>query len=233
MNEVMKQGNDTSLQVGEELAKALVAKTIDNGTAIRENGELIREHGDLIRKIADQGGAGQAVDKRLESMEGNVYQLGLIISRLKDVVQKLVEKDTIPVSVVTALRDDLVRHAQLFERPLKKTIHHTHFLGKPLMVLGGMGLVILALIIFWSRTWERAEQHAENDIKWRYIKQTHDPLVWSVLTQAEDQYKLMPDQFKKDVEEEEDRRERLVEKLEQQNQTTHDIHDLESKEKKR
>ena len=63
--------------------------------------------------------------------------------------------------------------------------------------------------------------------------QNHDSLVLNALTQAEGQYKADPDQFKKDVEQEEDRREKLLEKHELSVKNDKDIEELRSKEKKR
>ena len=233
MNETMKPGHEGHLQVGEELIKALVAKTIDNGSAIQESRELIRNVAESIRQLPDSRADVQTLDKRMDVLDEHVTGTGSTITEVKELVQRMTAQRIVGQEDIEGLRYQLKQHALIFQKPYHKDVHHTYFLGKPLLVLGGVALVFVTMLFFWNKTWLKAEQHAENDIKWRYIKQTHDSTVLKALNGAEDQYKMIPDQFRRDVEEEEARRQRLFEKMEQRIENENDIYELQQKEKKK
>src|ERR1700733_6483207 len=156
MDEVTKQADERSLSMGNELTKALIAKTMDNEKATEKNTKLLGEIGELIRKLPDPETEIRDLGKRL----GNLWDFADTVKKetagLKEAVQKLVARETIQPAAIEGLREALKQHVQLFEKPLEKSIHHTHFLGRPLKILGGMFLLIVTMLFFWFSTWQRA-----------------------------------------------------------------------------
>jgi hypothetical protein len=226
MNEIGKQGEGAFSQMGEEVLKALVGKVVDLGTAIRQNSED-------IRKLSEQGTMLPEVDKRVGELGKHVEDLGKKVGEVAAGLMNINDRTAIPIGTIEELRAGLERHARLFERPLQKSVHYKHFLGKPFLVLAGMAVVVLSLAFFWNRAWERAELYTENDMKWRYMKLTHDSLVLNALGEADRVYLIEPAQFGKDVVAEEDRRALLYEKWLQMQEKYGEIKDLEGKEKKK
>ena len=219
MNEVKAAGNENSLSSDVELVKALIGKTVDNGTAIGELGTVVR---DRLNEISEQLNVVRVLRedlKKLPNPTEHVIALDFSIHTLKNVqdwmVKKLKELEAV-LKERAGLETNLLKshgelgakideHAQLFEKPLQKSIHHTHFLGKPLIVLGVFVLIIGGLSIFWGKAWYKAHAYQENDIKWRCIASTKDTLILHALQRIESDYAADADQFRKDVIAEEER----------------------------
>ncbi len=230
MRSLNKQGDERSLPMGTELTKALIQKTIDNGKATEENTKLLVEIGELIRKLPDPGNGIRELGERLGNLWGFADTVKKDTNGWKAVVEKLVARETIPPAVIEGLREDMRQHAQLFEKPLEKRIHHTHLLGRPLQVLGGMILVIATMVFFWIRTWQRADRNEEGDIKWRFMKLDTNAIVRRVFASAEFEYKTSPGQFRDEVKAEEDRRKELFAGWEQNDTVMQQIYDFKTKE---
>lgn len=229
MNEIIKQGEAETHSLGNELTNALVQKTIDNGKATEENTKLLLEIGELIRELPHPDTGIWEIEERLNNLWGFADTVKKETNGLKEAVQKLVAREVIPPDVIEALREEMRRHAQLFEKPMEKRIHYTHFLGKPLLVLGVMFLLILGMLFFWNITWQKAERNEEGDLKWRFMKLDTNAIVRHVFASAEYAYKTDRDQFKKDVEEEEDRRKKLFADWEQNDTAVQQIYDFKTK----
>lgn len=229
MNEIIKQGEAEPLPMGTELTKALIQKTIDNGKATEENAKLLVEIGELIRKLPDPGTGIRELGERLGNLWGFADTVKNETNGLKEAVQELVTREAIPPAVIEGLREEMRQHAQLFEKPLEKRIHHTHLLGRPLQVLGGMILIFVTMVFFWIRTWQRADRNEEGDIKWRFMKLDTNAIVRRVFANAEFEYKTSPGQFSDEVKTEEDRRKDLFANWEQNDTVMQQIYDFKTK----
>jgi hypothetical protein len=124
------------------------------------------------------------------------------------------------------LQQALDRHAGLFEKPLEKTVHYRHFLGKPLWVLLMMAAVLWLMAFGWMRTATNADQYRTNDSKWRYIALTRDTLVLHRVERIDRDYLADPDAFKKLVDEEEERRSEEVKKVSEEEANHQDADSL-------
>jgi hypothetical protein len=214
MNDI-KQAAAAEIAVmeGNAMIKALIAKVMDMGTAVKDTGELIRQlpnqqealerWNQQSDKLAENIGK---LEKCMEEMtEAFDTRLQGFAGQMKGIDRQLVGME--------ALQQALDRHAQLFEKPLEKTVHYRHFLGKPLWVLLVTAAVLWLVIYGWMRTATRADQWAANDSKWRYMGLTRDTLVLHKVQSINRQYLADPGAFKKLVGEEEERRAEEVEKV--------------------
>jgi hypothetical protein len=182
--------NDTQ---GNEMIKALISKVIELGTAVKDTGELIRQ-----------------LPNPQEPLERFNEQLGTLAANILKMEASMKGMDRQLVGM-GALQEALDRHAQLFEKPLEKTVHYRHFLGKPVVVFLAMGLCIVVLTTLWVMGWNGAAQYRENDLKWRYAKLLMNVPIQVMVDSAERRYEADPGQFKKDVIAEEERQRELTE----------------------
>jgi hypothetical protein len=196
-----------------ESIKAVVNKVIDMGKSIRETDERLRQTEEQVKQLPDLQKNKEAWDQLVKKFDDNVEKQDANLEALKVLIAGQVTEMNKRMSGVEALRLALVNHAQLFEKPLEKSVHYRHFLGKPLLVLLGMGMVLGAVVFFWIRTGVRADQFTGNDSKWRHLKLTHDTAVLKAAERVERDYLADPDAFKKLVDDEEERRAEEIENM--------------------
>lgn len=189
---------------GNAMLKALINKVVDLGAEVRGAVEVIRQLPDHKESI-------QAWGKQLKKLEEHIGKLDQCSVDMTKSFDQRVAGMHVQLDGVESLRLALERHAELFEKPLEKTVHYRHFLGKPLYVLGGTWLLLCVLVYFWMRTGVRADQFSANDSKWRYLKLTHDSAVLHAAQKIERDYLSAPEDFKKLVSDEEERRNEEVE----------------------
>lgn len=87
---------------------------------------------------------------------------------------------------------------------------YRHFLGKSAYVFLAMGLSIVLLTVLWITARNSSDQYVENDQKWRFVKLKTDVAIQVVVDSTERRYEADPGQFKKDVEDEEERRREMT-----------------------
>jgi hypothetical protein len=211
----------TGLSINDELMKVVIEKVTENTSAIRENNMQI---GSLTGAVGELSGVGQT----LEAMEGKFVS----VSEGLDSMARMVSRITVLPEAIRGLAETLKRHTEFFERPVKKEIHHKHFLGWPVVVLFLMGCGVVLSIVITVNAHERADQYGASDIKLRWLKLVKDSVLLRAVFAADKQYEDNPDQFRNDVVAEEERREALTEKLLEMNEKKGEIEQLEKEEKK-
>jgi hypothetical protein len=221
-----QQGSKRSTSLSEEFKDAMIEKIVNLGADI----ERISEQ---IHKLPDPTAALGDFDKRVGELTQRLGQLGDNLGKVGDEFGKISQRLSLPVASIDRLSQQLTQHALLFEKPLKKSVHYTHFLGRSMLVGTVLFIMIVGLTILWNRTQIKANQHAENDIKWRQAKLTPDSLVLKALDKTDRAYLADPDGFRKAVIDEEERREELFEQWQHMQQVTREIEHLEEEGKKK
>jgi hypothetical protein len=222
---IEKAFNPSSTEANEFL-KVILEKMNSSETTIRENAETVRKLSDTPEILQELGKRMGEQEKRLGELKGGMGEVRADFS-------KMAEKMAIPSDTISKLRVELERHVEFFGEPRRKDVHYRHFLGKPLVALIVAILVINVLVVLLIQSYRKAGLQDVNDIKWRYVKLSADTLFLHALTTAEDVFNANPDQFRKDVIDEEDRRQRLFEKWNQENETQKQIKELEGRKKLR
>jgi len=192
---------------------ALIARVVELGTAVKDTGELIRQ-------LPNQQDALERWNQQSDKLAENIGKLetcvremtGAFDKRLQEFAGQMKGVDRQLVGM-EALQTALDRHAGLFEKPLVKTVHYRHFLGKPLWVLLAVAVVVWLMGFGWMRTATNADQYKTNDSKWRYIAMTRDTLVLHKVESINRDYLAGAEAFRKLVAEEEERRAEEVEKM--------------------
>jgi hypothetical protein len=201
---------EIAVREGNEMIKALIAKVIDLGKAVKDASELIRQ-------LPNQQEAMERWNQQSNQLAEDIGKLEVCMKDMTAAFDKQLEKLAWKISGVERnlgsidmLQQALERHAGLFEKPLEKTVHYRHFLGKSAFVFLAMSLIIVLLMVLWIKAWNSSDQYAENDQKWRFVKLKTDVAIQVIVDSTERRYEADPGQFKKDVEDEEERRRELT-----------------------
>jgi hypothetical protein len=224
MTDIKQEMTETVMSEGNAMLKALINKVVDLAAEVRGAGEL-------IRKLPDHKESIHGWDKQLEKLQERTGELDQCIKDMTKSFDQRVAEMRVQLGGVDSLRVALERHAELFEKPLEKTVHYRHFLGQPLYVLGGTWLLVCLLVYFWMRTGVRAGQFTANDSKWRYLKLTHDSAVLHAAQKIERDYLAAPEDFKKLVSDEEERRTEEFENLIEEQSRHQEVDRLHKEEK--
>ncbi|MDP4150798.1 MAG: hypothetical protein Q8943_15435 [Bacteroidota bacterium] len=221
MSQVMNQGQEQSL-LAEQMG-ALIDQSVNIEKAVADSRKLIQ----------DQGVSITGLDDRVGRMEAMNTQIASAVKSLDANINKIAGQRTLSPEGAGALQKALVQHASLFDKPLKKSVRHTHFLGWHWWFLGSMLLLVGFLGYALNKTSNIATKYEENDIKWRSLMLSKVPVLLTGVLAADSLYHADPNQFRSDVEFEEQRRARYNAKLWLKAQTENEIKDLEKQEKKR
>jgi hypothetical protein len=125
---------------------------------------------------------------------------------LIDETKQVAGKIDLPSEKIEALQQALIHFGRQFEKPLDKTVHYHHYVGKAVWVLAVMTLITVGAMTMAVWQWNRAGEYAGDAVKWRYVALSVDPTVDSVVQRAQFWGRNDPAQLARDVEREEQRR---------------------------
>jgi len=186
--------------------KALVGKVVDLGTSMKENL-------DQTRKVTEHLEMVKGINERMTGQEQRVEELIRKECEVIDEIRKVAEKIDLPSEKIEALQQDLKDHRQLFEKPLDKTVHYRHYVGRVVWVLLGMAIVTVSAVSVAIRQWGRARDYAVDEVRWRYVSLSTDSVVSVVVQRAQDRGLVDPETFAREVEQEENRRAELTKNM--------------------
>jgi hypothetical protein len=222
MRENGKLPEATSASTADELLKVLIDKVVENGSQIGK----VKDH---IQKLQEPSAVATSMDQRMAVLE---ERSGTIKEDVEELKNRLGDPGLLQASM-TNLQVDLQQYVSIFKHPKLKEVHHTHFLGRPLLILLAV-LAIIALQFVWlARTWNKESLFEENDIKWRSAMLSEDSAVTKALNKYQRDYNANPDQFRKDVVAEEERRAELYQQWLQEQEDVRKIRDLQDAKKKK
>jgi hypothetical protein len=187
---------------------------------------------ELVRKIPNPTAAVAALEQRVENLEAQQTKTIATIEKSARQLETISHRLLLPAASIDQLGQQLRQHTQLFEKPLKKSVHYTHFIGRSILVCTILSLVILGLTFLSVHLWMRSNKYAENDIKWRHAKLSANSEVLRSLFETDNAYRTDPEGLKAAVIAEEERRKQLVDKALQLQQTQDEMHELEQQGKK-
>ena len=226
MNELTKQVPGASASFEGEIVKALIGKVVDLGSAMQENTAQ-------VKKLADQQDVMGTVNERSLTQEKQMEELIKKHGEVQEELKKIGDRLDIPTDKIETLQQQLEHHSRLFEKPLDKTVHYRHYVGWPILVIASLFILTCGSVGFGVSQWNRLDRYEANDIKWRYIKLSHDSAVMRAVDQTGEAYLDGVRQFTTDVEQEEERREQLFRNIIKQREALKNIEDLNAREKRR
>ena len=236
MKQTTEQPTNPNLSGEEILMQTLIDSVTANGAAVREITEQMQKLPDTTEILREVGKRITGQEKRQEELVGSLAELRGGLGELRDALgkvegtlQKTKEELSFPEAAFSELRGSLQKHREYFDKPRLKEVHYRHFLGRPLISLGVAFLIISLLIVLLVRAQGRIDQHVENDLKWRYLHVFADTANLDGLNQVSQRFKANPEQFKKDVDYEEDRQQQLFEQHQRAMRAQEEILKLEGK----
>lgn len=221
MTEMNEEANDPMTRA---LLEAVINRVVDIDAGVRGMTEEIKKMNGLTeaeRELAERVLLQHAL---LQQLEGVIGEVRVDMGKIRETTS-----ERLPLGEMKGLREDLVSNRALFEQPLKRSIHHTHYMGRPVWVIAGLLCVIVLMSYFLNHSEVRADAHVENDVKWRYLKLTDDSAVLRKVHLAEEAFSTDAVQMEKGVEAEEERRKQLFERWLQVNENMKEIRQLEGK----
>jgi hypothetical protein len=215
MSEKLKQVDEQDFSINDEILKALTGKVAEMGSAINEGNVQLKKFNELASRLP-------FFEKRLEAMQDGAREVtqkvevvahcvkesekGLKagINSLEKEVGTLTHKVSVPAESIGALRQELVNHVKLFEKPFRKEIHYRHILGWPIVVVVLAVMFAVWMFGLWQDASHQLSEKVENDIKYRFVKLSGDSAVQARANAADEAWRADPDQFKKAVETDEE-----------------------------
>ncbi|HVU96898.1 MAG TPA: hypothetical protein VHE34_16830 [Puia sp.] len=181
----------------------------------------------------------EALEKKTAGLQNQVNSLPDHTVSLKNIddrlgtaeaeIKELPNKIFMPLPQIISLTRVLQTHSQLLSMPVKTEVRHEHHLSKPIAACMVMFLIINGLLLWLYYAWSEADQHRENDMKYRYLKVFQSPNGQKYLHQLDSLYTSNPDQFRKVVMNQEKIQLDSFEDFKQMQEKRQEIKDLQEK----
>jgi hypothetical protein len=217
----------------------LIDRVLDVESAVRENTgqiKMVESQVAVVREIPKKTAAVEqqlaADTERLEQCVGALNKLrervdtfersavGKMTERidgLERAMRLVAEKPAEWEAAMKGLKEELWRHAELFEKPQVKTVHHKHYLNWYGWVVYAMLLACAGLGWLWKDARRDASLKASNDILWRGAWQIPDSLLHEKLARLKIRADDSSEEFRRQVLEDEAQDEELTQKLKEEN----------------
>jgi len=131
---------------------------------------LVRSVETLEKKTDKMQGQVNGIPDHSEFHKNVADRLGAAENDIKELPGKIF----MPLPEILGLTHELQVHSQLLSTPLKQEIRHEHHLSKPIIVCIILSFVVFGLLFLEFYTWFQADQHKDNDIKYRFLKAFQD-----------------------------------------------------------
>jgi len=231
--------NRSVVEVGDQLLIVLNDHVLDAESAVRENTAQLRVMASSVELLREIPKKTEAVEKQVAATTERVEECVEAFNRLWDrvdgfersAVARLVERmDAMEFAMkqvagkpaewgaaMDGLRRQMQSHAELFEKPQVKTVHHRHYLNWYIWIVIGLLAACAGLIWLWQDATKDAGVKAGNDLLWRGAWQISDSVIHGKLAHLKTQYDTSSEQFERQVLEDEAQDEELTQKLKEEN----------------
>jgi hypothetical protein len=217
----------------DQLLNVLSDKVLNSETALRENTaqlQLMANSVELVRGIPAKI---EAVEQRMITTNEAVSKLRERIVCLEAAVRHGMDGSLRLEGAIQGLGAGLQQHAQLFEKPLHKSVQYRHVVGRAAWIIGVLSLLCAGSVGLCVLYHGNADRHADSDIQWRAAQLITDSATLFELQSQKQQYAKDPEQFRKEVVAEEERRAVLAERTLEMNQKIQEVDELKKKRKQR
>jgi hypothetical protein len=232
--------NRSVVGVIDELLITLNDHVLNAESAVRENTAQLRVMASSVELAREIPKKMAVVEKQLTAMAGHLEMCLGSVAKLNERVdtferstvnklsermdgldksmQQVAVKPAVWGAEMSDLRVELRRHAELFERPQIKTVHHRHYLNWYIWIVIGMFGACAVLVTLWRGAQKDASLKTNNDMLWRGARQFLDSTLQQRLDSVERHYDANPEQFLQDVKAQEAHSVELTQRLQEANQ---------------
>lgn len=116
-----------------------------------------------------------------------------------------------------------------FGHSIKQEVRHEHHLSLPALLCAFLILVIVGLLFLENYTWQEADKHKQNDMKYRYLEVPQPPEGQRILHQVDSLYDSNPDEFRKAVRLQEATKHEQLEDMQRVQEKQEEIKNLQKK----
>ena len=162
----------------------------------------------LVEKITALEKAIGEVNEQVNRQQKGLKEAGSRVDEVEEGFKKLLPALSFPVEQVDRLSAQLTLTADLLSRPQQKEVRHHHHISKAVLVAGVLFVIMVILTVLLTRVWSRNEQERESDLKYRYLKLSSEGGLQKYLFQMDSLYLEDKERFRKQVLEEEARRQK-------------------------
>jgi hypothetical protein len=215
----------------EQLLKALSDKVLSMEKAVKENTVQLHLMEECVKTVGSIPERIEAVEQRLKASGEETSRTGERAEVLELSVRKSMDSSKRLDGAILSLEDRLGQHAALFEKPLQKTVHYRHFIGKPVFVIVVLCLLCAGLVSLCVQYYEKADRYGASDIQWRSALQIQDSVTLNELQLLKQNYAANPDSIRRLVIEEEERRAALAERVIEMNHKMQEVDELKKQRK--
>jgi|GEM_PF-5101371 len=239
--------NRSAVGVADQLLIVLNDHVLDAESAVKENTAQLRVMASTVELVRAIPKKTEAVEKQVAAATERVKECVEAFNRLwermdgfeKSAMSKLAErmyaleftmrqvaeKPAEWGAAMDGLRRQMQSHAELFEKPQVKTVHHRHYLNGYIWIVYALCLVCAGLIWLWQDARQDASLKASNDILWRGAWQIPDSTIHDELSRLKTQCDDSSEQFRRQVLEDEAHDEELTQKLKEENIKRHEAYE--------
>ena len=232
------------VEVIDHLLNTLNDKVIDTQGAVRENTAQIRimaSSVELVREIPEKMEALEsqvassvqragALGKQMVSLDQSVQKR---IDALDAVVQQGIARPVMLEKSIADLQVGLKRHAELFEKPLTKSVHYRYELHWSSWVILVLVMLCSWLTAVWYNTQQEANSYERSNVLWRGARQVKDSVTFHELNSLEQQYNSNPEKVRAEIDSEEASDAALTQRIKEISVKTEELRQLKEQGTKR
>jgi hypothetical protein len=161
------------------MSEILIDSLVGSVEALQKKSDEIEEK---FKGLPDHSEPIKTLENRLQTAENDI----------KDLPAKIF----MPLPEILGLTDALQQHSRLLSAPMKQEVRHEHHINKSVIVITVLSLIIIGLLFLIYFAWFDADQHKDNDIKYRYLRVFEDSQGLTTLRKIDSLYNADPAAFR-------------------------------------
>ena len=122
----------------------------------------------VTNKIQKQSEQISAIEKKLETIEGNSPVLQEIKKQLTEIKVGIIAIK-FPTKQMDELSGQLVTSVALLKQPVENKVIHHHHVHKIILISAGLFILLCLACCGWYNTSQILDWHTANDFKYRYV----------------------------------------------------------------
>ena len=221
------------IPVMDQLLRTLSDKVLNTETAVRENTAQVEVMANSVEVVRGMPDKVKAVEQRVAATGEAVSKMRERVDALEASVRQSMDEWKRMEGAIYTLGTGLRQHAELFEKPLHKSVHYRHSMDGPLLAIAGMFVLCFGLVALCIHFYYKADDYAVSDVQWRGAQLITDSVTIHELQALKQSYASNPDSVRGAVIAEEDRRAALAERIIERDQKNQEIDQLTKQRKQR
>jgi hypothetical protein len=153
----------------------------------------------LVGSVEDLQKKTEEIEGKIKGLQDHSEPIKTLERRLgtaEKEIQDLPGKIFMPLPEILNLTHTLQQHSRLLGLPMKQEVRHEHHINKSVIVTVVLSLIVIGLLFLIYYAWFEADQHKDNDIKFRYLRVFEDSQGLTALRKIDSEYSADPAAFR-------------------------------------